>query len=512
MRRVGRYRVDEPIAFGGMASVHLARLEAELGFRRIVAVKAMHVHLAKDPEFRAMFLDEARTVARIRHANVVATLDILAEADDILLVMDYVHGPSLAAVLAATREAPIPLPIAAKLTLDVLEGLHAAHDARDDDGKPLAVVHRDVSPHNVLVGDDGVARVMDFGIAIAADRSRMTKAGEVKGKIVYMAPEQARGEEVDARADVYAVGSAFFELLTRRTPFDGTYSETMFRLLSEPPMIPSALRGDVPPELDAIILCALSKDKEERFPSARVMADSLRGTATLASAQDVAAWVVATMPDFFRERDERIARFVAAPVAGVASSGTPVVASSSDVPATLVPDEAVVPTAAPVAVREGPTRRWHGAVFVALAGAILALGAVIVARSPTTARQTQVEAASTSATDTVSSSALKALPLMAPATPAPSAEPPTAVSPSPPAVASGAPHPGPDPRVGARSGSTHGTRSVSPLAQSAVTAPSSSPSPPPAGERPMCCVEVTGKWHRLSVRPDCVDNCPAGTP
>src|SRR5580700_10113505 len=206
---VGRYALHHEIASGGMATVHIGRLLGPVGFARTVAIKRLHAHMARNPEFVAMFLDEARLAARIRHPNVVSTLDVVATEGELFVVMEYVPGDSLARLLHAAREAgePVPLPVAASIMVDVLHGLHAAHEASDERGQPLGLVHRDVSPHNVLVGTDGAAHVIDFGIAKAAGRAQVTREGQLKGKLAYMAPEQLKGgtggSKVDRRADVF---------------------------------------------------------------------------------------------------------------------------------------------------------------------------------------------------------------------------------------------------------------------------------------------------------------------
>src|SRR5277367_6635205 len=191
-RIVGRYAIFDAIASGGMASVHFGRLIGPAGFSRTVAIKRLHESFALDPEFVSMFMDEARLAARIRHPNVVPTRDIVALEQELLLVMEYVPGESLSLLLKRARLArkPVPIPIVADIIMQALSGLHAAHEAVGEAGEPLCIVHRDVSPQNILVGTDGVARVLDFGVAKAIGTMHQTRAGQVKGKIRYMAPEQ----------------------------------------------------------------------------------------------------------------------------------------------------------------------------------------------------------------------------------------------------------------------------------------------------------------------------------
>ena len=203
-RVVGRYVLYDEIASGGMATIHLGCLMGQVGFARVVAIKKLHPHLAKDPEFVAMFLDEARVAAGVRHPNVVSTLDVVATDGELFLVMDYVEGDSLSRLLRAARRKNelLPPPLVSSVMTGVLYGLHAAHTAKDERGQSLSIVHRDVSPQNVLVGVDGVARVVDFGVAKASRRLMETEAGRMKGKFAYMAPEQVRQDTLDQRADV----------------------------------------------------------------------------------------------------------------------------------------------------------------------------------------------------------------------------------------------------------------------------------------------------------------------
>ncbi|HEX4514731.1 MAG TPA: serine/threonine-protein kinase, partial [Polyangiaceae bacterium] len=218
---LGRYTLFDVIASGGMASVHFGRMIGPAGFARTVAIKRLHPHLAHDAEFATMFLDEARLAARIQHPNVVQTLDVVSHDNELLLVMEYVRGETLSRLLTAARKRKVAIPqrIVSAILIGVLHGLHAAHDAKSEQGMPLEIVHRDVSPQNVLVGADGVVRVVDFGVAKAASRAHSTRDGQIKGKLQYMAPEQLKREGVDRRADVYAVGVMLWECLAARKLF-----------------------------------------------------------------------------------------------------------------------------------------------------------------------------------------------------------------------------------------------------------------------------------------------------
>jgi eukaryotic-like serine/threonine-protein kinase len=274
--RVGRYAVFEQLAFGGMATVHLARLLGEGGFKRTVAVKRLHPQFAKDPESASMLVDEARIVARINHPNVVQTLDVVRDGEELLLVMEYVHGESLSRLLRATSSgtspgAP-PLGILVRVMCDVLHGLHAAHEATDEEGNPLGIVHRDVSPQNVLVGADGVARVLDFGVAKANGRLQSTGDGQIKGKLSYMAPEQLGGEAT-RRTDLFAAGVVLWESLTgARLFFADDPREIMSKVLSAPIDPPTSLVPSVPPAIETVVMHALRREPSERFKTAAEMA------------------------------------------------------------------------------------------------------------------------------------------------------------------------------------------------------------------------------------------------
>jgi hypothetical protein len=293
-KSVSRYAVFRELASGGMASVYYARLMGPSGFKRTVAVKRPHARLATEPDFAKMFIDEARVASRIHHPNVVATLDVIEAPDELGLVMDYVHGESLSRLAAAARkrEERISLPIASAIVLDMLHGLHAAHEALDEDGRPLGIVHRDVSPQNVLVGADGVTRIVDFGIAKAAGRLHTTRDGAVKGKYAYMAPEQLKAQGVSARTDVYATSVVFWELLTGKALFRGANEgEEIYNSLEAVVPPPSSVHPDLPKVFDEIVLRGLDRDPDKRYPSARAMAIEIERAAPAVRPSEVAAWV-----------------------------------------------------------------------------------------------------------------------------------------------------------------------------------------------------------------------------
>lgn len=309
-RVVGRYMLFDEIAAGGMATVRFGRLIGEVGFSRTVAVKCLHAHFAKDQEFAKMFLDEARLAARVRHPNVVPILDVVARDGELFLVMDYVQGESLSKLIRATRarKSRLPLRIVASVMAGVLDGLHAAHEATSEHGEALGIVHRDVSPQNVIVGLDGVSRVLDFGVAKAAGRMQSTREGQLKGKLAYMAPEQLRAENVDRRTDIYSASVVLWEALTGRRLFKADDEIGIFGLVLKgdvPP--PSAIISSIPKGYDDVTLRGLHLDQKQRFATAREMAIALEKVAGVASPREVGAWVEDLARDTLQKRAHKIA-------------------------------------------------------------------------------------------------------------------------------------------------------------------------------------------------------------
>ena len=322
VRVVGRYALYGAIAAGGMATVHLGRLLGPVGFSRTVAIKRLHAQFASDPEFVSMFLDEARLAARIRHPNVVPTLDVVATGGELFLVMDYVPGESIARLSRALRERQqtLPLRILSATMAGVLHGLHAAHEAKDERGHPLGIVHRDVSPQNVLVGTDGVPRVLDFGVAKAAGRVQTTKEGQIKGKLSYMPPEQLRGAAVSRQTDIYAVGVMLWELVTGQRLFTGDNEGAVVARVLEgrverPSVFLMRTRKQTLQDhemrtlesLDQTILRALSMQAEARFATAREMAIELERKCPPATVSEVGDWVEHIARDVLTSRAAMIA-------------------------------------------------------------------------------------------------------------------------------------------------------------------------------------------------------------
>lgn len=308
-RLVGRYALYGEIAAGGMATVHFGRLLGPVGFSRTVAIKRLHAQFAKDPEFSAMFLDEARLAGRIQHPNVVSTLDVVSLEGELFLVMEYVQGESLARLLGAVhkRGAKIPVKIIAAILTGVLYGLHAAHEATDEQGQPLHIVHRDVSPQNILVGADGTARVLDFGVAKAVGRIQSTREGEIKGKLAYMAPEQMKGMPMDRRSDIYGAAVVLWEALTVRRLFDGEHAGVVFNKVMNGEIVPpSQFVPGIPKALDDIVLRGLARDYEQRYPTAHAMAIDLEERVGIASPRQVAEWMADIAGDSLSKRAIRI--------------------------------------------------------------------------------------------------------------------------------------------------------------------------------------------------------------
>ena len=307
---VGRYALHDEIASGGMATVHLGRLVGAAGFSRTVAIKRLHPQFAKDPEFVSMFLDEARLASRIQHPNAVATIDVIAQDNELFLVMEYVQGESLSKLvrISAQRGVGIDVGIVNAVLTGALHGLHAAHEARDARGEPLHIVHRDVSPQNILVGTDGVARVLDFGVAKAAARLQTTEEGKMKGKLAYMAPEQLRAQDVDRRADVFAAGIVHWEALTGRRLFSGgDVGVLMAKVLSSDIPTPSSIVSELSPELDELVMRALERDPSRRYQTAREYAIAIETAGPIALARHVGEWVERVGGDALSDRSSKVA-------------------------------------------------------------------------------------------------------------------------------------------------------------------------------------------------------------
>jgi len=333
-----RYELIAELASGGMATVYLARLGGLAGFQRLFAIKHLHPYLHGDQQFVQMFLDEARLAAGIHHPHVVPIHEVGASASGYYLVMEYVEGDTLARILArasSVHDDPVPAGMSIRVMLDTLDGLDAAHGLKDDYGNLLNLVHRDVSPQNILVGVDGIARITDFGVARAANRLNATRAGQLKGKLAYMAPEQARSGHVDRRTDVFAAGIVLWEALSMRRLFRADNdAATLNRVLFEPIPTVCEVNPRVPSSIDRVVAQALERDPEKRFPSCALFGRALEQAANesgcLMTVRDVATYVQSTLGQEIQAQREKVRAWLARsepsqawPVVGDAPSGLP---------------------------------------------------------------------------------------------------------------------------------------------------------------------------------------------
>ncbi|MGK3992757.1 serine/threonine-protein kinase [Sorangium sp. So ce1024] len=276
---LGRYELLLPIAAGGMAMVWAARLKGTRGFQKIVAVKTMLPQLSEDDQFERMFLLEASLASQIRHPHAVEILDLGEQGGVLFLAMEWIDGVPLSQVMkAAKRRTGVPIPIAVRIVVQACAGLHAAHELKDASGKLVGLVHRDISPQNILVTYDGLAKVVDFGVAKAtAFNDSTTRAGQLKGKVSYTAPEQVRGDAIDRRVDVFAMGIVLYVLTTGKHPFRReSEGATLFAISSPDPVVPPrAFQPDYPPLLEAVLLRALEKERDQRFATAKELLQAL---------------------------------------------------------------------------------------------------------------------------------------------------------------------------------------------------------------------------------------------
>ncbi len=288
--KVGDYEIIAQLKSGGMATLFLGRRGGASGFSRHVAIKVVHPHLGRDSTFVRMFVDEAKLSARISHPNVVH-VEELGESDGThFLVMEYVHGCSLSDMLKALSRMGRRLSpdLSVWLAMKVLEGLHAAHELRDDKRQLMGVVHRDVSPQNVLISQTGNIKLIDFGIAKARGRQQQTATGALKGKLSYMPPEQAYGQPLDRTADIYALGIVLWEMLTMRRAFRADNDLAMIDEVRNPRIAPpSTYSNDVSPELDAAVMFALAPDRDARPQTALELRRRLAQASPKALALDV---------------------------------------------------------------------------------------------------------------------------------------------------------------------------------------------------------------------------------
>jgi serine/threonine protein kinase len=273
-----RYELMGKLSTGGMATLHIARLVGIPEFEKIVVLKRILPSRADDTDYLRMFDDEARVAATLEHPNIVHTHDIGHDDDGAFFTMEYLHGENVKRIISATRKAGemLPFELALQIAIGCAAGLHHAHDHRDYTGEPLGIVHRDVSPSNILVTYQSGVKLIDFGIAKAASGNHVTGVGVVKGKASYMSPEQCRGEAVDRRSDVFSLGIVLYEMTTMTRPFEAPDQIVVLaKILRDDPVPPSKLRPDYPPALERVVMRALARDPAERYASAFEMQEDL---------------------------------------------------------------------------------------------------------------------------------------------------------------------------------------------------------------------------------------------
>jgi serine/threonine protein kinase len=312
--RLGRYQLIKRLAVGGMAEIFLARSQGIDGFEKLVVCKCILAERAGDQSWVDAFLDEARLAATLAHPNIAQVFDVGRERDLHFFTMEYVHGADLREVQAAAKGA-LPLEIAVAIVVGVAAGLHYAHEQCDSTGRPLNIVHRDVSPSNVLISYDGAVKVVDFGIAKAAVRRAATRTGTIKGKAGYMSPEQCRGEALDRRSDLFAIGILLYQLTTGVVPFDEENEYAIIRrVVDEDVPPPSTVRPDYPQALEAIVLRALRRSREERYATAQEIQVDLetfaRDSGFTLSTVDVARYMEEIFGDRRQQHLEALAALV----------------------------------------------------------------------------------------------------------------------------------------------------------------------------------------------------------
>lgn len=521
---VGRYVLHRQIARGGMATIHIARLMGDEGFSRIVAAKRLLPEFAEDTEFVAMFMDEARIASKVHHPNVVPVLDVVTTSDEVMLVQEYVHGVPLHVLLRAAHEAnqKIPVRIAATIATQLLAGLHAAHTTVDEMGAPLGIIHRDVSPQNVMLAADGSARLLDFGVAKTTMAAHVTREGTFKGKLAYSAPEQVRGKPVQ-QSDIYSCAVVLWELLVGHRMHGSSQGEAELVatiMAGTMPTITEALSNEADwgaidsdewkflAELDPIVQRGLSTDAESRFQTAAEMEHAITKVVPPASASEIAAWLKSIGKDFLEGRD----KIIAAEEASWRKLAQPATSSRrlTPVPGSLARPSTISTVNTHVTMPQAPGQGRGGRMIIAVLGAlVLLLGVGVVfavqasdhlpppqpAPITTTAERTP---ASTAAPQQPATTAVPQ-PTPSPDVQAPAASPPTgdeaqmpAASESTPAASASTPRPR--------------TRQRSPHAETRVqkTAPEAASAPPVEEPKVSCSPPYYFEGQKKIFKPECL--------
>ena len=425
---LGKHQLLHRLAVGGMAEIYLARATGIEQFEKLLVLKRMLPQYAGDHRFIRMFLDEARLAATLSHANIAHVYDIGGGDGHYYFTMEYIHGEDLAAVLRASRAADRTVPIAQALAIasGVAAGLHAAHERRGDSGALLGVVHRDVSPSNILVGYDGCVKIVDFGIAKLAAQDRRTRTGGFLGKARYCSPEHAQGQPLDRRSDVFSLGIVLFELTSGRRPFDGeTDFAVMQAIVSGELPRPSAVMPGYPPGLEQIVLRAMQRDREARFATAQDLQLAIEDFARQRQIALSGVALAGYMGELF---GDKIAAWRDAQQAGRSLSEHVIATATGGTLDLAALDDAAANPAKPAPADPAPSRRTarHALRWLAIAavGAAAATGA---------ARAIQPAPRSTDAA-AVPAPGIEAANPRAPAAPAPEPPPAPSLTPEAPAV------------------------------------------------------------------------------
>jgi serine/threonine protein kinase len=379
----GKFQLLKKLAAGGMGQVFLARADGAQGFEKMLVIKRILPHLVEDEEFIQMFFDEARVTARLNHPNIVQIFELGEVGGSHYLAMEYVAGEDLRRMEreALSRGKPLPLGAACRIVSDAAAGLDYAHNARDAQGQPLGIIHRDVSPQNILVGFDGGVKLIDFGVARAAGRASQTATGILKGKYAYMSPEQVDGQDIDHRSDIFALGVVFWEVLTGKRLFKGDSDVQTMRLVREcsvPP--PSRINGAVPGALDPLVAVALAKEPARRYPDAAAFRMAIEDFVVAQHLAASSAHLVAFLKHLYGPRIARESQ----------PDGFDVLAPTDvldeiHTPSSGPPSARTTPEAAPAPVRTASLEtstapRWTRWGAAALVAGLAALGGGLAAR------------------------------------------------------------------------------------------------------------------------------------
>ncbi len=383
----GRFTLLGRLAFGGMAEVWLARQTGPQGFSRMVVVKRVLEARCSEPEILSMFVEEARLGGQLAHPNIVQTVDFGEDDGVPFIVLEYLFGETLAQVLKTARQraTPVPIPLAVHIISEASLGLSSAHELKGLDGKPLGIVHRDVSPQNVLITYDGMVKVLDFGIAKSAERESHTDQTHVRGRVTYMAPEQMTSSALDQRADVFSLGVVLWEAVTDQ-PMHPLNQQAdaivMAKLLSSDAPLPSAHKANpqVPEELDLILGRALQKDRERRYATSALFRGALQAFLRKQTEPPSSAQLSQLMATLFADRQQERTQVLQRLSTGATPKWTPSVVDALAPPMATATDPRIdaqkgVETSESPVQRRGRVMRW-GAVAAVLAGVMLGLGAV----------------------------------------------------------------------------------------------------------------------------------------